>query len=145
MSESPDSASRPRRRGVFLTAMAVLLTLLAISNLTKPLQHLNDPSHLGLVVFGYRFESVMANAILGPLFGLILLVYVWGIWTMKRWVLPLAIVYAFYVPVNLVLFWFTHGEGPHPSMNFILTYLVFALTGSLGTAMCLSYRHADLN
>jgi hypothetical protein len=145
MSESSDSASSPRPRGVFLTVMAALLAVLAISNLTKPLQHLRQPGHLGLVVFGYRIESFAGNAIFGTIFGLILLAYVWGIWKMKRWVLPLAIVYAFYVPVNLVLFWFSHGAGPHPPLDFILIYLAFALTGSVGTGLYLSYRQAELS
>jgi hypothetical protein len=139
-SETPRTVSR----GIFLTIMAVLLAVLAISNTTKSLQHQNDPSHLGLVIFGYRLQTMAANAILGPAFGIVLLVYAWGIWKMRRWVLPLAIVYAFYVPTNLVLFWFVHGGEAHPSMRFIIQYLAVALTGSIGTALYLSYHRERL-
>jgi hypothetical protein len=60
-----------RERGPFLTAMALLLALLAFSNCTKVLQHLRDPAKLGIVVFGTRFESLAANLILGPLMGIV--------------------------------------------------------------------------
>ena len=52
---------RRRARGGFLTMMAVLLGILALSNCTKALQYLRDPGHLGIVIFGLRFESVRAN------------------------------------------------------------------------------------
>src|SRR5438309_9945546 len=94
-----------RERGPFLTVMAVLLGVLAISDFTKALQHLRDPAHLGMVIFGVRFESVATNLILGPLTGLVLATYAYGLWRLKPWVLPLSIAYAFYVPLNLVLFW----------------------------------------
>ena len=97
------------------------------------------------MLLGYRFESVAANAVFGPIFGLFLFIYVVGIWKLKRWVLPLAVFYAFYVPVNLVLFWFTHGAGQHPTIAFQVVYLAFALTGSVGTAIYLAYHHTRLS
>jgi hypothetical protein len=62
---------------------------------------------------------------------------------MKRWVLPLALAYAFYVPVNLVLFWFLY-VGPRPPVAFIVIYLAFALSGSVGTGLYLAYHHDQL-
>lgn len=56
-----------RERGPFLTVMAVLYGLLTVSNLTKALQYWNNPEIGGIVVFGVRCESVVANLILGPL------------------------------------------------------------------------------
>src|ERR1700687_2189181 len=100
-----------RERGVFLAVMAVLLGVLAVSNFTKALQYLRDPTHLGIVIFGVRFESVPSNLVLGPLTGAVLAAYAYGLWSLKRWVIPLSIAYAFYVPVNLVLFWYRQG-GP---------------------------------
>ena len=144
MSGAPDSPSQGGARGIFLTVMAVLFVLLALSNMTKLLQHLRDPSHLGLVIFGYRLQTPLANAVFGPIFGLILLVYAWGIWRMKRWVLPLAILYALYVPWNLVLFWFAHGGDPHRSLRFIVQYLAIAITGSVGTGLYLAYHRERL-
>jgi hypothetical protein len=143
MSETPGATSN-RSRGLFLTVMAILFVVLAISNITKPLQHIRTP-HLGLVIFGYRLQTVLANAIFGPIFGIILLVYAWGIWRMKRWVLPIAIIYAMYVPWNLVLFWFANGGDPHRSLSFIVRYLLVALTGSVGTGLYLAYHRERLN
>src|SRR5215469_4060347 len=92
-------------RGWFLTVMTVLFVLLAISDFTKALQFANNPAVGGLVILGHKFHGVGHNLIVGPLFGIALLIYAWGIWKMQSWVLPIAIVYAFYVPVNMVLFW----------------------------------------
>ncbi len=132
-----------RPRPAFLTIMAVLFGLLAVSNATKALQHARDPHTLGLVVFGVRFDSVAANATLGPLMGLLLAAYAWGLWHVRRWVVPLSIAYAFYVPTNLVLFWYRETGPAVPPLGFILVYLVFALGGSIGTALHLAY-HRDL-
>lgn len=130
------------RRGAFLTAMAILLAILAVSDATKALQAMHGPVG-GLVVLGHKFRSIGLNAIIGPLFAVFLGFYVYGIWKMKRWVLPIATVYAFYVPVNLVLFWFLHVDG-RPSIPFIVIYLFFALIGSVGTALYLNRHHARL-
>ncbi len=131
------------KRGIFLTVMAVLFAVLAFSDFTKFFQNRNDPTK-GLVILGVRMETAGANAILGPLFGLILAAYAYGLWRMRRWTVPLSIVYAFYVPVNLVLFWFLH-VGPRPPVNFIIMYLAISLTGSVGTALYLAYHQERLN
>jgi len=145
MDGEPQSTSVARKRGIFLTVMAVLFVLLAISDFTKPLQHMRDPARGGLVILGYRLETIGANAVLGPIFGLVLLAYAWGVWGLKRWVLPLAMVYAFYVPANMVIFWYLHGGDPHGSIRFIVVYLAFALTGSVGTALYLAYHREALS
>jgi hypothetical protein len=131
------------RRDIFLSIMAVLLGILAISDFTKALQHMRDPSHLGLVIFGIRVETVGANLVAGPIFGLLLATYAYGIWTRKRWALGLGIAYAFYVPFNLVLFWFMHLD-PRPPVGFIVFYLFVSLTGSVGTALYLAYHREQL-
>jgi hypothetical protein len=139
--ETPDSARAPR--GWFLTVMTILFVVLAISDFTKALQFANNPAVGGLVVFGHKFHGVAHNLVLGPLFGIVLLIYAHGIWRLRAWVLPLSIVYAFYVPYNLVLFWYTHLEGPR-SIGFIVGYLAIALTGSIGTAIYLAYHRERL-
>ncbi len=133
-----------RERGTILTTAAVLLAVLAVSNATKAWQFTQDPSHLGIVIFGVRFESVMSNLILGPLMAAVLAAYAYGLWTLKPWVGPLSIAYAFYVPVNLVLFW--HRDlGPEiPPVAGLLAYLAVALTGSIGTALYLAYHREKL-
>ncbi len=131
-----------RKRGAFLTVMAVLFAVLALSNATKALQHLRDPSVLGIVIFGVRFETVASNLILGPLMGLVLAAYSYGLWKLKPWVAPLSIAYAFYVPVNLVLFWYRQTGPEIPALGFIVAYLAVSLTGSIGTALYVAY-HRD--
>ena len=132
-----------RKRGAFLTVMAVLFAVLALSNSTKALQHLQDPKVLGIVIFGVRFESVSSNLILGPLMGVVLAAYSYGLWKLRPWVAALSIVYAFYVPVNLVLFWYRQTGPDIPPLGFILFYLAVSLTGSIGTALYLAY-HRDI-
>jgi hypothetical protein len=141
---NPGLESGTESRGTFLTAMAVLFVVLAISDFTKALQYANNPAVGGLVVFGHKFERVANNLVLGPLFGIVLLTYAYGIWKTRAWVLPLSLVYAFYVPYNLVLFWFTHTSGPR-SIPFIVFYLAIALTGSVGTALYLAYHRERLH
>jgi hypothetical protein len=141
-----DQASQTARlpRGVFLTVMTVLFLLLALSDFTKALQVIGNPAVGGIVVFGHKFHGVAHNLILGPLFGIVFLIYAYGIWKLRKWVLPLAIVYAFYVPYNLVLFWYTQPPGPRP-IGFIVRYLAIALIGSIGTAIYLAYHRERLS
>ena len=136
-------ANQNAGRGWFITLMTVLFVVLALSDFTKSLQFANDPAVGGLVMFGHKFRGVAHNLMLGPIFGIILLIYAYGIWNLRAWVLPLAIVYAFYVPYNLVLFWFTHFDS-HPSISFIVGYLAIALVGSIGTAIYLAYHRERL-
>ena len=65
------------QRGPALTTFAILFGVLAVSNLLKPLQ-MGGPEHTGFVFFGQRTTGT-TNAILGPLFGIYLLVYAVGI------------------------------------------------------------------
>ncbi len=133
-----------RERGPFLTVMMVLFAILTLSDFTKPLQHLRQPDHLGIVIMGVRFESFWSNLILGPMLGLVIGAYTYGLWKLKSWLVPLSIVYAFYVPVNLVLFWW-RDMGPNiPSLGFMIVYLTFAFTGSIGTALYLAYHRDKL-
>ncbi len=133
-----------RKRGAFLTVMAVLFCILALSDFTKALQHLRNPKALGIVIFGVRFESVWSNLLLGPLVGVFLAAYAYGLWNLRPWVARLSIVYAFYVPVNLVLFWYFQTGPEIPPLSFMLVYLAVAFTGSIGTALYLAYHRDEL-
>jgi hypothetical protein len=135
----------PRReRGAFLTVMAVLFAVLALSDATKAFQHLADPSHLGIVVLGVRFASFGANLVLGLLLAAVLAAYAYGLWTLRPYVAPLSVAYAFYVPVNLVLFWYRQVDPAIPPLAGILAYLAVAFTGSIGTALYLAYHQEKL-
>ncbi len=77
-------------RGPVLTVLALLFALLAVSNFAKPLELGPTP---GFVLFGRRLSGT-ANEIIGPLFGLYLLAYATGIWRLRRWALPMGVLYA---------------------------------------------------
>jgi hypothetical protein len=132
------------RRGPALTTFAVLFGLLAVSNLLKPLQI--GGARTGFVFFGQRLSGT-PNAILGPLFGLYLLVYAVGIWRLRRFALPMAYAYAAYVIANLVAFTVRGEPEPEPGMGpfiFGIVYAAVAIGVSGGAALLLARRKADL-
>jgi hypothetical protein len=130
-----------KSRGLLLTTFAVLFAILALSNFSKPF-HL-DPN-AGFVFFGVKTHG-MANAILGPVFGLTLIVYAIGIWRMRRWVLPIAYAYAAYVIANLLLYSIRNAGSPHqPSRAFMLAYTAIAVGISAGCAIVLHRRRHEL-
>jgi hypothetical protein len=84
------------RRDRVLTTLAVLMALLAVSDLFKPIGQAAQPGgSAGLVFFGTRLHG-LANAILGPLFGLFLAVYAWALWNRRRIAVPIAVAYGAY-------------------------------------------------
>ncbi len=130
------------KRGRALTVFAVLFALLAVSNLLKPLQ-LEGP-HTGFVFFGRR-TSGLANLVLGPLFGALLLAYAYGIWNMRRFALPIAHAYATYVILNLILstFQIPLDQAPGGAIGGIV-YAVVAIGVTVTAAVLLTQRKADL-
>ena len=78
-----------KSRGAALTIFALLFVLLAISDFSKPL---SQSPGVGFVFLGTRLTGT-GNAIMGPLFGFLLLIYAYGIWTMRRYALPVAYIY----------------------------------------------------
>jgi len=127
-------------RGNVLTVFAVLFAILAVSNLLKPLQ-LNEAT--GFVLFGARLSG-MPNAIAGILAGLYLLVYAYGIWHMKRFVVGMAHAYALYVILNLLLFMYSDDVEADELGLFYLLYAVVAIGVSLGSAILLTKRKTEL-
>jgi hypothetical protein len=129
-----------RSRGPVLTTLAILMGLLALSNLSKPLgQAMQPESDAGFVFFGQRLHGA-ANAVVGPLFGLLLATYAYGVWTRKSWVVPLAAAYAAYVIANLVLFVINAPPAQHQSLAFMAAYTAVAIGVSAGGAWYL-YRN----
>jgi hypothetical protein len=127
-------------RGRLLSVFAVLFLVLAVSNLAKPLAA--DP-HTGFVFFGRRLSGT-PNAIIGPLFGLFLLVYAVGILRMRRWALAMGALYAAYVVVNLVLFTVRDPEPARLGVAFNAIYGIVAIGVSAGAAWVLARRRAEL-
>jgi tryptophan-rich sensory protein len=130
------------KRGTLLTTIAILFAILAITDILKPLK-LEGPT-TGLVFFGTR-QTGTANMVLGPLMGLILLFYAAGIWRMRRYAVLLGWLYAVYVITNLVLY--TRLNPPAKSsgeMIFGVVYMILAITITVGTAIILTRRRAEL-
>jgi hypothetical protein len=129
-------------RGTALTVFAVLFAILSVSNLLKPFQLGGDQT--GFVFLGYRLDA-FGSAILGPLFGLFLIAYAYGIWTMRRWVLPLAHFYATWVVLNLILFSFvTESPSTPGKIAFGIVYSIVAIGVSAGAAVILTRRKNEL-
>ena len=127
-------------RGPLLTVFALLFGLLAISDLAKPVEASRGGGlRPGFVLLGHRLSGA-ANAVVGPLFGLYLLVYAAGIWRMRRWALPMGTVYAAYVIVNLTLFRFRDPEPMREGVLFAVVYFVVALGVSWGAVWMLARR-----
>jgi hypothetical protein len=130
-----------RSRGVALTIFAILFLLLAISNFLKPVL---ENAQTGFVFFGTRLSGA-ADMVVAPVFGLILLVYVAGIWWLKKFAMPLAWIYTGYVVINMALF---SMKAPPPKngreMALALLSLVFGIGVPLAAAIILTRRRPDL-
>ncbi|MGD0670843.1 MAG: hypothetical protein ABSB13_02125 [Candidatus Binatus sp.] len=132
-----------KSRGAALTIFAILLALMAVSNFGKPFSH--NPG-VGFVFFGTRLSG-MANLIVAPIFGIILSVYVYGIFAMRKFALPIGIFYAAYVILNMPLFILTyHGSAvmQEHSWAYLVPYPFVAIGVSSGAAVLLYRRKADL-
>ena len=129
-----------KSRGATLTILAILFGLLAISDFMKPFSH--DPG-VGFVFMGVRLKGT-GNAVMGPLFGLCLAIYAYGIWAMRRFALPVAYIFTAWVVVNTVLFSMKNRNEPHPSLAFSIVATVIGIGVPLATALLLSRRQNDL-
>lgn len=133
----------PAKRGVTLTVFAILFVIVAISNFLKPF-HLEGPT-TGFVFFGTRTAGIW-NDILGPAFGLLLVVYAIGIWRMKSYALPIGCAYAAYVILNIILYSVKHAGAAHPdSAAFMIGFTVIAVGVSLTSALILIVRRSSLS
>jgi len=130
------------QRGRLLTLFAIAFAILAVSNLLKPLR-LED-STTGFVFFGHRLSGT-ANLVIGPLFGLLLGVYGWGVWRMRTFALPLAYAYAAYIVTNLVAYARQESvsEGPGGLVGYLL-YAGIAVGASMTCAVVLTRRAREL-
>ena len=129
-------------RGTLLSIFAILFAVLAVSNLLKPLQILGEET--GFVLFGTRLTGT-ANLIAGPLAGVYLLAYAYGIWRMKRFAVGMAHAYALYVVLNLLLFMYQgppNAAEPSSVVASVLfaAYPIVAVGVSAGAAIVLTKR-----
>jgi len=133
-----------RSRDPVLIVLAAVMAVIAASNFWKPIaQRMAPESNAGFVFFGTRLHGA-ANAVMGPLFGVILAAYAYGAWTRRRWVVPLAVAYALYVIANLILFTVvTPGDQMPPRLG-MLAYAAVAIAVSSGGALYLWSRRETL-
>jgi len=125
------------------TIFAVLFALLAISNFLKPLQIGGDQT--GFVFFGQRLTGT-ANLVAGPLFGLFLAIYAYGLWSKKRFALAMGHAYATYVVLNLLLFNMKNTAPPGIGyVIFAIVYIFVAVGISGGAAYFLTKHRAELS
>ncbi len=130
-----------KSRGIVLTIFAILFALMALSNFSKPL-HMSP--NVGFVFFGTKLTGT-ANLIAGLAFGALLAIYAYGIWTMRRFALPIAHFYATYVVLNLLLFTINNrGTSELPPLAGWIGYIVVAVGVSSGAAVMLTLRKGDL-
>jgi hypothetical protein len=131
-------------RGRALTALAVVLALLALSDFLKPLRL--EGGDTALVFLGERLTG-RAGAIGGILVGTFLALYAAGVWGMRRWALPLAWVYAIHVTANLALFPFRTPQPADAGLGYLVfgvVYTLLALGGVVAAVVLLGRRAADL-
>lgn len=131
-------------RGRALTWIAVVLVLLAVSDLLKPLRL--EGADTGLVFLGRRLDTA-TSATVGPLVSLFLLAYAAGIWGLRAWAVPMAWLYAAYVTSNVLLFPFRTPQPPDAGIGywtFGVVYTVLAIGGSIGAAVLLGRRRTEL-
>ncbi len=130
-------------QGKWFKIFTVLFGLLAISNFLKPLRLGSDET--GFVFLGERLTGV-TNTIMGPLFGVFLAAYAFGIWQRKRFAMPMSHAYATYVILNLILFQVKNVTPPGVGyMVFGIVYTVIAVGVSLGAAIFLTKNKALLS
>jgi uncharacterized membrane protein (DUF2068 family) len=113
-----------------------MFVFVAITDFIKPF-HLfpND----GFVFLGTKLTGV-ANAIVAPAFGAILMLYAYGIWTMRRFALPLSYLATGSVALNMVVYTMKNGDTrPLPLIN-----VVAGIGVPLAAAIVVSLRRGDL-
>lgn len=125
---------------LLLRTFAVLFALLAISNFTKTLEL--APEH-GLVFLGRR-QNGMSNVLAATLFGAYLATYAYGLWNARRFALPMGILYAGWVPLNMYLFTIRSPEELGTNSLFGITYMVVAMTVSMGAVVVLLRARREL-
>jgi hypothetical protein len=121
-----------------LRVFAVLIALRALTDVLKPLG-----AGSGFVFFG-KFLTGMACYIFAPIVGVLMLVYAYGMWQLRRFALPMGIGYGVLVTINLAVFPLLQGL---PARFGVLAYAAFALIGlgvSWGAVWLLWQRHERL-
>ncbi len=100
--------------------VAVLIALRAATNFEKPFS-----PRSAFVILG-RLRHGLATTVAAPAVGVVMLVYAWGLWHGRPWARPLAVAYAVWATLNVVLFPVFEGV---PAQFAPWMYAVFAVPG----------------
>jgi hypothetical protein len=103
---------------LILRLCAVLIGLRGVVNLFKSLGAGN-----AMVAFGYTLPP---DSLLAPLIGVAMIALAIGLWTRRRWALPLAVGYAVFASLNIILFPLVSGLHPPVTGG---RYVAFAFGG----------------
>ena len=115
-------------------ALAVLIALRGLTNFGKPFRQ-----GAGFVAFGKLTHGVGATVV-APLVGLVIVVYAWGLWHKRPWARPLAVVFALWSTLNVLLFPLVEGV---PSNITPALYALFAIGGIAGPWLAVWLLRAD--
>ena len=138
-----DASCRNRSADRALTIFAILFGLLALSNFLKPLQFGGEQTGS---FSSARLSGGIANTIIGPLFGIFLAVYTYGIWTMRRFALAMGHAYAdLRGPQPDALPHRTIRTRARAKCSAASYSTAIAIGVSLGAAMVLTHRKAELS
>ena len=127
-----------RSRGTVLTIFAILFGLLALSNFSKPFLHGGTFVFLGTKMTGG------ANFVFSWLFGILLAAYAYGIWTMRKFALPIAYFFFPWVVLNTILFAMKNPSGGQKPLVGLLI-LAVGLGVPLASLTILHRRRAELS
>ena len=116
-----------KNRDRLLILFACVFALLALSNALKPLQL--EGAKTGFVLFGTRLEGTW-NVLGSFVMAGYLAIYAFGIWKMKRFVVGMAHLYAFYVMVNIIMFPYRTGLGVETlDARIVIFYAIYSVLG----------------
>ena len=123
---------------IVLRICAVLIALRGLTNLSRPFG-----AGSGLVFFG-KFLTGTTNVIVAPLLGVYMLVLAYGMWAMRRFALPMAIAYAVFVPINMILFVVFQGLPQRWGAGGYAVFMLIGIATTAGAAWLLAQRRAEL-
>ncbi len=103
--------------------LAILIVARSLTNFAKPFV-----AGSRFVMFG-RLWGGVASTVVAPLFGLAMIAYAVGLWQARPWARPVAIAYAAWATVNVVLFPLLEGV---PERFVPWMYVFFAVPGIAG-------------
>jgi hypothetical protein len=115
-------------------ALALLIGLRGLTNFGKPFSE-----HAGFVAFGKLTHGVGATVV-APLVGLAIVVYAWGLWQARPWARPLAVAFALWSTLNVLLFPLVEGLPPNVTPAL---YALFAIGGIAGPWLAVWLLRSD--